>query len=83
MTRALLGLSLALLLFFAYLTAIRPAFAIAYALGMLFVLTWAWPKLAARGITPDVVPQASNGAGIAAAASIFANSEPVPVGHEK
>jgi hypothetical protein len=48
MTRALLGLSLALLLFFAYLTAIRPAFAIAYALGMLFVLTWAWPKLAAR-----------------------------------
>jgi uncharacterized protein (DUF58 family) len=53
MTRALLGLSLALLLFFAYLTAIRPAFAIAYALGMLFVLTWAWPKLAARGITVE------------------------------
>jgi uncharacterized protein (DUF58 family) len=51
MTRALLGLSLALLLFFAYLTAIRPAFAIAYALGVLFLLTWAWPKLAARGIT--------------------------------
>jgi uncharacterized protein (DUF58 family) len=53
MTRALLGLSLALLLFFAYLTAIRPAFAIAYALGVLFVLTWAWPKLAARGITVE------------------------------
>src|SRR6266851_1901872 len=34
MTRALLGLSLALLLFFAYLTAIRPAFALAYALGV-------------------------------------------------
>jgi uncharacterized protein (DUF58 family) len=50
MTRALLGLSLALLLFFAYLTAIRPAFAIAYALGVLFLLTWIWPKLAARGI---------------------------------
>ena len=51
MTRALLGLSLALLLFFAYLTAIRPAFALAYALGILFLLAWIWPKLAARGIS--------------------------------
>jgi uncharacterized protein (DUF58 family) len=51
MTRALLGLSLALLLFFAYLTAIRPAFALAYALGVLFLITWIWPKLAVRGIT--------------------------------
>src|SRR3982074_469821 len=50
MTRALLGLSLALLLFFAYLTAIRPAFALAYALGVLFLVTWIWPKLAVRGI---------------------------------
>jgi uncharacterized protein (DUF58 family) len=50
MSKALLGLSLALLLFFAYLTAIRPAFALAYALGLLFVLAWLWPKLAARGI---------------------------------
>jgi uncharacterized protein (DUF58 family) len=50
MTRVLLGLSLALLLFFAYLTAIRPAFALAYALGVLFLVTWAWPKLAVRGI---------------------------------
>src|ERR1700730_9568573 len=50
MTRALLGLSLALLLFFAYLTAIRPAFALAYALGVLFLITWIWPKLAVRGI---------------------------------
>ena len=50
MTRALLGLSLALLLFFAYLTAIRPVFALAYALGVLFLITWAWPKLAVRGI---------------------------------
>jgi uncharacterized protein (DUF58 family) len=51
MTRALLGLSLALLLFFAYLTAIRPAFALAYALGVLFLITWIWPKLAVRGIS--------------------------------
>lgn len=51
MTRALFGLSLALLLFFAYLTAIRPAFALAYALGVLFLLAWIWPKLAARGIS--------------------------------
>jgi uncharacterized protein (DUF58 family) len=50
MTRVLLGLSLALLLFFAYLTAIRPAFALAYALGVLFLVTWIWPKLAVRGI---------------------------------
>lgn len=51
MTRAFFGLSLALLLFFAYLTAIRPAFALAYALGVLFLLAWIWPKLAARGIS--------------------------------
>ncbi len=51
MTRALLGLSLLLLLFFAYLTAIRPAFALAYALGLLFVLAWLWPRLSARGIS--------------------------------
>src|SRR5919201_4090686 len=50
MTRALLGLSLALLLFFPYLTPIRPAFALAYALGVLFLVTWLWPKLAVRGI---------------------------------
>ena len=50
MSRALLALSLAVLLFFAYLTGIRPAFALAYALGLTFVLAWLWPKLAARGV---------------------------------
>ncbi|MDQ6772872.1 MAG: DUF58 domain-containing protein [Candidatus Dormibacteraeota bacterium] len=50
MTRIVLGLSLALLLGFAWLTGIRPAFALAYALLLLFVLAWAWPRLAARGI---------------------------------
>ena len=50
MSRALLALSLGLLLFFAYLTGIRPAFALAYALGLTFVLAWLWPKLAARGV---------------------------------
>ncbi len=51
MTRALLGISLAVLLFLAYLTAIRPAYALAYGLGLLFLLALAWPRLAARGIT--------------------------------
>ncbi len=51
MTRALLGLSLGLLLFFAYLTAIRPAFALAYGLGLLFLVAYLWPRAASRGIT--------------------------------
>lgn len=51
MTRVLLGLSLLLLLFFAYLTAIRPAFALAYALLLLFGIAWAWPRLAIRGVS--------------------------------
>src|SRR5215467_10158069 len=46
MSRALLGLSLALLLLFAYLTAIKPA----YVLVLLFLLAWVWPRMAARGI---------------------------------
>src|SRR5215469_4782116 len=50
MSRALLGLSLALLFFFAYLTAIKPAYVLAYALVLLFLLSWGWPRLAARGI---------------------------------
>ncbi len=50
MSRALLGFSLALLLFFAYLTAIKPAYVLAYSMLLLFALAWAWPKLAARDI---------------------------------
>lgn len=51
MTRLLLGLSLIVLLFFAYLTGIRPAFALAYALGLLFLLAFLWPRLASQGLT--------------------------------
>ncbi len=50
MSRALLGFSLVLLFFFAYLTAIKPAYVLAYALILLFVLAWLWPRLAVRGI---------------------------------
>jgi len=50
MSKALLGLSLALLCIFAYLTAIKPAYVLAYALVLLFLLAWAWPGLVARGI---------------------------------
>ncbi len=50
MSRALLGLSLALLFLLAYLTAIKPAYVLAYALVFLFLLAWAWPRLAARGV---------------------------------
>src|SRR5215470_5518899 len=50
MSRALLGLSLALLSILAYLTAIKPAYVLAYALVLLFILAWAWPRLAARGV---------------------------------
>jgi uncharacterized protein (DUF58 family) len=49
-SRALLGTCLALLLFFAYLTAIKPAYVLAYSLILLFVLAWAWPRLVARRI---------------------------------
>jgi uncharacterized protein (DUF58 family) len=50
MSRVVLGISLGLLLLFSYLTAIRPAFALAYALGILFIVAWLWPRLAVRGI---------------------------------
>ena len=51
MTKGLLAASLAVLFLFAYLTAIRPAYTVAYALGILFVVAWLWPKLASRRIT--------------------------------
>jgi len=50
-TKFLLAASLIVLFLFAYLTAIRPAYTVAYALGILFLVAWAWPKLASRGIT--------------------------------
>ena len=51
MSKVALAGALGLLLFFTYLTAIRPAYAFAYALCLLFVIAWAWPRLAIRGVT--------------------------------
>ena len=48
MTKVALAAAIALLLFFTYLTGVRPAFAFAYALCLLFVVSWAWPRLAIR-----------------------------------
>src|SRR5258708_15647410 len=42
---------LGLLMFFTYLTAIRPAYAFAYALCLLGLVAWVWPRLAIRGIS--------------------------------
>src|SRR5438034_1097037 len=51
MSKVALAGALGLLLFFTYLTAIRPAYAFAYALCLLFLIAWAWPRLAIRGVT--------------------------------
>ncbi|HVD46441.1 MAG TPA: DUF58 domain-containing protein [Candidatus Limnocylindria bacterium] len=51
MSKVALALALGLLLFSTYLTAVRPAYAFAYALCMLFVIAWAWPRFAIRGMT--------------------------------
>src|SRR5581483_11380199 len=50
MSKVALGGALGLLLFFTYLTAIRPAYAFAYALCLMFVIAWLWPRIAARGV---------------------------------
>jgi len=46
-----LAAALGLLLFFTYLTGVRPAYAFAYALSLLFLIAWVWPRLAIRGIS--------------------------------
>src|SRR6266536_802800 len=51
MSKVALAGALGLLLFFTYLTAIRPAYAFAYALCLLFVIAWSWPMLAIRAFT--------------------------------
>src|ERR1700694_2927144 len=51
MSKVALGLALGLLLFFTYLTGVRPAYAFAYALCMLFLVAWAWPRSAIRKMT--------------------------------
>ncbi len=50
MSKVALAGALALLLFFTYLTAIKPAYVFAYAMCVLFLLAWAWPRLAIRGV---------------------------------
>jgi len=42
---------LGLLLFFTWLTAVHVAYAFAYALCLLFVVAWAWPRAAIRGMS--------------------------------
>jgi uncharacterized protein (DUF58 family) len=51
MSKVAFGLALGLLLLFTYLTGVRPAYAFAYALCMLFLVTWAWPRFAIRRMT--------------------------------
>ena len=51
LNKTALAAAVGLLLFFTYLTGVRPAYAFAYALCMLFLIAWAWPRLAIRGIS--------------------------------
>src|ERR1041384_2591148 len=51
MSKVALAGALGLLLLFTYLTAIRPAYAFTYALCLLFLIAWAWPRLAMRGVS--------------------------------
>ena len=49
-TRLAYFLGVTVLLLLAYWAAVRPAFALAYALLGLFVVAWAWTQLAGRGV---------------------------------
>src|SRR3981081_2639798 len=60
MARGLLGLGLVALLFFADVTATRPAFVLVYALGLLFVMAWAWPRVVARTLRVERVLDAGS-----------------------
>jgi uncharacterized protein (DUF58 family) len=50
-SKVALALSLGLLLFFTWITGIKGAYPFAYALWMLFIVAWAWPRFAIRGLT--------------------------------
>ena len=50
MSKVALGLALGLLLLFTYLTGVKAAYAFAYALCLLFLVSWAWPRIAIRGM---------------------------------
>src|SRR5438876_899076 len=51
MSKVALAGALVLLMFFSYLTGIKSAFVFGYALSLLFLVAWAWPRLAIRGVT--------------------------------
>ena len=51
MSKVALALALVLLLFFTWITGVRPAYAFAYALCLLFIVAWAWPRFAIRNLT--------------------------------
>ncbi len=51
MSKIALAAALGLLLFFTWITAIRVAYPFAYALCLLFVIAWLWPRLAIRGVS--------------------------------
>jgi uncharacterized protein (DUF58 family) len=51
LSKVALALALGLLLFFTYLTGVRTAYVFSYALIMLFVISWAWPRFAIRGMS--------------------------------
>jgi uncharacterized protein (DUF58 family) len=51
MNKVALAAALTLLLFFTYLTGIRPAYAFTYALCLLFLVAWLWPRIAIRGLS--------------------------------
>jgi uncharacterized protein (DUF58 family) len=51
MNKIALAAALGLLVFFTYLTGIKTAYVFAYALVMLFLVAWVWPRLAVRGIS--------------------------------
>lgn len=49
-----------MLLFFAWLTAIRPAFTLFYILALLLAMSWAWPRIAARRLRLERTLEFSN-----------------------
>ena len=46
MSKVALAGALVLLMFFSYLTGIKTAFVFGYALSLLFLVAWAWPRFA-------------------------------------
>ena len=58
--RALLALGILTLLFFAYITAVRLAFALVYVALLLLVASWLWTRFGARGL--DLTREAPSGA---------------------